>query len=57
MFVGKLCKEKKKEEDASEKKSSSERAHFKTCVVPVTIQDTVFGLKRNGKALCGIRRC
>lgn len=40
MFVGKkLCKETKKTKDVSERNSSSERAHFKKCVVPVTIQD------------------
>lgn len=45
----KLCKE-KKTKDVSERNCSSERAHFKKCVVPVAIQYTVFGLGNNGKA-------
>lgn len=40
MFVGmKLCKKKK---DLSERNSSIERVHFKKCVVPVAIQDSVW---------------
>lgn len=47
---GRICVRKKKTKDVSERNGSSERAHFKKCVVPVTIQDTVFGLRKNGKA-------
>ncbi len=46
MFVGKILCKKKNKTDASERNSSSERAHFKKCVVPVTIQDTVFWIEK-----------